>query len=345
MLRVAVVGATGYAGGELLRLLCQHPKVQLTAVTSEHAAGESIEKRHPSLKGFLSLALEPLEVKALSARADFFFLALPHRTAQTPMAALLGAGKKVVDLSADFRLQDPLTYEKWYQASHSEPGLLKQVVYGLPEVYSAWIAEAQGVANPGCYPTGALLPLFPLIKNGLVSPNETILIDSKSGVSGAGRSPSPTSHFTEVNEGVEAYNVGVHRHLPEIVQEVIRGGMTSPRVIFTPHLLPMNRGILTTIYIRLNRSLSRGEILSVLSSHYAKSPFIRILDGSPNPKNVRGSNFCDIGAYIHPDGGWAILLSAIDNLVKGAAGQAVQNMNLMMGFPETAGLMSPGLCP
>jgi N-acetyl-gamma-glutamyl-phosphate reductase len=291
------------------------------------------------------LSLEAFDAGSLDDRADFFFLALPHRSAQEPMAALMGLGKKVVDLSADFRLRDPALFEKWYQAPHTQPDLLKRVVYGLPEVYRKVISSAQGVANPGCYPTGALLPLYPLIKAEIIDPNGPIVIDGKSGVSGAGRSPSLTTHFPEVNEGAEAYSVGVHRHLPEILQEIHRMGMSSQKVIFTPHLFPINRGILTTIYVRLTRAISREELLELLSSRYKNDPFIRIIDGSPNPRNVRGSNFCDIGAYIDSDSGWAVLLSAIDNLVKGAAGQAIQNMNLMMGYEETAGLLTPGMFP
>jgi N-acetyl-gamma-glutamyl-phosphate reductase len=345
MTRVAVIGGTGYTGGELLRLLCRHPKVRITAVTSEQSAGEPVDKRLPHLKGFVPLNFEPLNVEALSERADFFFLALPHGSALGPMADLLDRGKKVVDLSADFRLRDPAIYEKWYRGVHSHPELLERVVYGLSEVYHDGIARASGVANPGCYPTGAILPLYPLVFQGLVDPDEPIVVDSKSGVSGAGRSPSLTTHFPEVNEGVEAYNIGVHRHLPEITQEVHRAGIASPRILFTPHLFPINRGILTTIYVRLNRSFSKDALLELLASHYAKMPFIRILEGSPNPRNVRGSNFCDIGAHVTSDGEWAILLSAIDNLVKGAAGQAVQNMNLMVGDEQTLGLMSPGIFP
>jgi N-acetyl-gamma-glutamyl-phosphate reductase len=336
MLRVAVIGGTGYTGGELLRLLCLHPKVTVTAVTSGQSAGGSIDEKLPHLKGFLSLPLERLDLGPLADRADFFFLALPHRSAQAPMASLIGLGKKVVDLSADFRLRDPAVYQKWYQAPHSQPDLLQRVVYGLSEVNREAISTAQGVANPGCYPTGALLLLYP---------SGPIVIDSKSGVSGAGRTPSQTTHFPEVNEGTEAYSVGVHRHLPEIVQEIDRMGMRSQKVIFTPHLLPINRGILTTIYLRPARAISRGELLDLITSRYKDDPFIRIVEGSPNPRNVRGSNLCDIGAYIDADSGWAVLLSAIDNLVKGAAGQAIQNMNLMMGYEETAGLLAPGIFP
>lgn len=345
MLRVAVVGGTGYTGGELLRLLCQHPKVQITAVTSEHSFGEAVEKKLPNLKGFLAFNMEPFNAAALSTKADFFFLSLPHGKAQAPMADLLQQGKKVVDLSADFRLQDPAIYEKWYRVPHAFPDLLKRVVYGLPEIYRETISRAEGVANPGCYPTGALLPLYPLIQEGLVDGREPIVIDSKSGVSGAGRLPSLTTHFPEVNEGIEAYAVEGHRHLPEITQEINRAGAHSPSVIFTPHLLPITRGLLTSLYVRLARTLSKGDLLDLLTSCYTKHPFIRIVDGTTNPRNVRGSNFCDIGVHIHADSGWATLFSSIDNLVKGAAGQAIQNMNLMMGYEETTGLYSPGFSP
>lgn len=345
MLRVAVLGGTGYTGAEMLRLLCRHPEVEITAVTSEQSAGERIDKRLPHLKGFLSLSFEPIDLERLQDRADFFFLALPHRQAQGPMAFLLERGKRVVDLSADYRLRAPEVYQKWYQTPHAYPHLLTRVVYGLPEIYPEEIAAAQGVANPGCYPTGALLALLPLIREGLLDPQAPILIDSKSGVSGAGRTPSLTTHFPEVHEGVEAYQVGVHRHLPEIIQELHRAGLGSSGVLFTPHLLPMNRGILTTIYVRLNRPMTSSDLLARLAAAYAKRPFIRVGERSPNPAHLRGSNFCDISASIAPDQPWAVLLSAIDNLMKGAAGQAVQNMNLMMGYPESTGLLAPGLFP
>lgn len=343
-LKVAIAGATGYTGGELLRFLSQHPHVEVVGVTSEQSAGEPLAARLPSLKGYYDLALERFDPDTLADRADLIFLALSHTQAIEPARKLIEAGKKVIDLSADYRLRSPLLYEKWYGAPHQQPAILKSAVYGLTEIYRSKIAQGRLIANPGCYPTGALLPLYPFLKEGLADPAREVIIDSKSGVSGAGRSPSSRSHFTEVNEGMTAYNVGVHRHLPEIEQEMARAGGKKLKTLFTPYLLPVNRGILTTIYLPLNRPLSQKKMESVLDL-YKGEPFIRRVDGSPNLAHIRGSNFCDIGVFAASSGRMAILISAIDNLVKGASGQAIQNMNVMMGWDERLGLSAPGFFP
>ncbi|MFY9270744.1 MAG: N-acetyl-gamma-glutamyl-phosphate reductase, partial [Candidatus Manganitrophaceae bacterium] len=345
--KVAIAGATGYTGGELLRLLHNHPKVEVVCVTSEQSVGEPLANRLPSLKGFYDLTLEAFDPKKIAEKSDLVFLALSHTKAMGPAKLFLDAGKKVIDLSADYRLRSPSLYETWYHAPHTEPELLKEAAYGLTEIYRSEIAGSRLIANPGCYPTGALLLLHPFLKGGCVDPSREIIIDSKSGVSGAGRSPSAKSHFTEVHEGLAAYNVGIHRHLPEIEQEIWRQEkrqVDGPErtILFTPYLLPVNRGILTTIYLPLTEPFDQKRLESFLDL-YRGEPFLRMVDGPPNLAHVRGSNFCDIAVFATPSGRTAILMSAIDNLVKGASGQAIQNMNVMMGWDERLGLTSPGL--
>lgn len=343
-LNVAIAGATGYTGGELLRLLFLHPNVEVVSVTSEQSAGEPLIKRLPSLKGYYNLKLEQFDPKKIAEKADLVFLCLSHTKAMEPVRQLLDLGKKVIDLSADYRLRSASLYESWYQTPHTHPELLKEGVYGLTEVYRDEIARSNFIANPGCYPTGALLLLSPFLKAGCIDASREIIIDSKSGISGAGRAPSAKTHFTEVNEGMVAYNIGVHRHLPEIEQEIRRIGGKKRSVLFTPYLLPVNRGILTTIYLPLNGKFTQKKLESVLDV-YRGEPFIRRADGAPNLAHIRGSNFCDLAVFATPGGRTAILMSAIDNLVKGAAGQAIQNMNVMMGWDDRLGLISPGLFP
>jgi N-acetyl-gamma-glutamyl-phosphate reductase len=343
-MKVAIAGATGYTGGELLRLLSSHPNVDIVSVTSEQSAGEPLSSRLPFLKGCYDLTLESFDSERVAEKADLIFVALSHTQAMEPARRLIEAGKRVIDLSADYRLRSPALYEKWYAAPHQQPELLKSAVYGLTEIYRDKIAQGRLIANPGCYPTGALLPLYPFLKEGVIDPTREVIIDSKSGVSGAGRTPTAKTHFTEVNEGMTAYNVGVHRHLPEIEQEIARAAGKKIKTLFTPYLLPVNRGILTTIYLPLNRALSQKKMESILD-FYKGEPFIRKVDGSPNLAHVRGSNFCDIGVFAASSGRIAILISAIDNLVKGASGQAIQNMNVMMGWDERLGLSAPGFFP
>jgi N-acetyl-gamma-glutamyl-phosphate reductase len=355
--RVAVAGASGYTGAELVRLLAQHPLVKLTAVTSEKAAGSAVATVFPHLRNVVRLTFEALAPDALSKQADVVFLALPHTKSMAPVASCLPAGTKVIDLSADYRLKDPRLFERWYQTPHSHPDLLKQAVYGLPELHRSAIAQAQLVASPGCYPTAAVLQLAPLVANGLVV-TDTIVIDAKSGISGAGRSPALPYHFPEAHESLEPYKIGLHRHIPEIEQELNDlkdrrepgQGLTAPvplTVAFTPHLVPMNRGILSTAYCRVKGPMNELAALRALyRDFYKNEPFVRILeDVMPNPRHVRGSNFCDVA--IHHDGraGWIITVAALDNLIKGAAGQAIQAMNLMLGYPEETGLTAPGAYP
>jgi len=340
-LKTAVIGSSGYTGGELLRILLGHPHVAVTAVTSEKSAGRPIASLFPHLLNVTDLVCEAFDPSAIAKKADFAFLALPHVTAQGAAYELHKLGMKVVDLSADYRLSDPALYEKWYEHRHQYPELLDEAVYGLPELHRQEIREAALIANPGCYPTSAILGLAPLVKKRMIDP-ASIVIDSKSG-----RSPSPAHHFPEVNEGLMAYKIGTHRHTPEIEQEISL--LTGEQVIlsFTPHLVPMNRGILSTIYARLSNETDTGNLHALFAEFYKNEPFVRVLPRGefPNVRNVRGSNFCDIGVYADHRTGRAVVVTAIDNLVKGASGQAVQNMNLMMKFDETDGLLSAGMFP
>jgi N-acetyl-gamma-glutamyl-phosphate reductase len=346
MLKVAIAGATGYTGAELIRLLIRHPKVEIVSVTSEQSAGEPLVSRLPFLKGLCDLTLEKLIPGQLAQKADLIFSALSHTHAIDPARKWIDAGKKVIDLSADYRLQSDGVYEKWYGTTHTEPDLLKKAVYGLPEIYRHKIAAIGTgpclIANPGCYPTGTLLPLYPFLKSGEIDTQREIIIDAKSGVSGAGRAATDKTHFPEVNEGLVAYNIGIHRHIPEIEQEVTPFGST---IIFTPYLLPINRGILTTIYLPLKRALSQGQLESILEEQYKGEPFIRRVNVPPNLAHIKGSNYCDIAVFATAKGNTAILISAMDNLVKGASGQAIQNMNILMGWDEQEGLRSPGFFP
>ena len=348
MFKIAVIGASGYMGGELLRLLSQHPKVQLCAVTSEQSKGKRVPELFPNLTSLSHLRFEPAAPDSIAKRADLIFASLPHKSAQGPVAQCVKIGKRVVDLSADYRLKDARLYEQWYQIPHHYPSLLKQAVYGIPEFYRAKIKKAKLVANPGCYPTAALLGLMPLVQRNLVRP-DSIIVDAKSGVSGAGRSSSSAHQFTEAHEGLEAYQVGRHRHLPEIEQELKMLTGSTARVTFTPHLIPLNRGILCTIYAKLKqpRRWTAVDLAELYQTFYKNEPFIQVLGegASPNPKYVRGSNHCQIGLAVDPHTQTVIAMSALDNLGKGGAGQAVQNMNLMLGLKETEGLTSPGVWP
>jgi len=339
--RVAVIGATGYTGAELLRLLSQHPNVTITCVTSEQSAGRPLAERLPFLSGCAELTLEAFDLAGVTARADFIFTALAHTQAMDLVQALVQAGKKVVDLSADFRFRSATLYKKVYGLPHRQPALLKRAVYGLTEIHRKQIARANLTANPGCYPTGALLPIYPYLVAGVVDSAREMIIDAKSGISGAGRTPTPATHFPEIHEGMTAYNIGTHRHQPEIVQALSQ--VQKGAILFTPYLLPVNRGILTTVYLPLSQPLSQRRLSDILDNAYGNEPFIRHVSGSPNLSSVRGANFCDIGVFA--SGRYALLISAIDNLVKGAAGQAIQNMNVMMNWPETLGLEAPGLFP
>ena len=345
--RVAIAGASGYAGAELVRLASTHPYFAITAVTSEKSAGQSVASVFPSLTGIVDHRFEALAPDVLAERADAIFLALPHTKSQDPVATCIKAGKFVVDLSADYRLKDVGTYERWYQTPHAYPQLLKEAVYGLPELHRRAIAEAKLVASPGCYPTAAILQLAPLFAKGLVQP-ETIVIDAKSGVSGAGRSPALPYHFPEAHESLEPYKIGQHRHTPEIEQELsgLQEQVGPVTVTFTPHLVPMNRGILSTAYCRLTQAMPLADLRNLYREFYKGERFVRLYDDIvPNPRYIKGTNYCDVGVYADARAGWVVTVAAVDNLVKGAAGQAIQAMNLMLGLPEETGLTAPGSYP
>lgn len=346
MTTVAVVGASGYTGLELLRLLDRHPEVTVTCVTSEQSAGKKISDLFPSLRGRCDLVLEPLEPAAIAAKAEVIFTALPHQAAMAVVPDFLAAGRKVIDLSADYRLHDPDVYGAWYEP-HKNPELLQAAVYGLPELRRDAIRQACLVANPGCYPTSVILGLKPLLEAGLIDP-DSIIADSASGVSGAGRAAKIDSLYCEVNEGFKAYGVGgVHRHTPEIEQELSELAGQPVTITFTPHLVPMDRGILSTIYATPIKAVSTEELVALYAHSYQHEPFVRILPKGqfPSTAYVRGSNFCDLGVTHDSRTNRVIVVAAIDNLVKGASGQAIQNMNLLCGFPENRGLEGIAIYP
>ena len=345
MITVGIIGASGYTGVELARLLCHCPDVKLAVATSRQYKGMKLAEVYPNLAGLVDIVCDDPGIEELVSRADLFFTAVPHQTAMAIVPDLLKAGKKVVDLSADFRLHDAAVYEKWYQ-EHTAQEYLAEAVYGLPELHRQQIASARLVANPGCYPTSVILGLAPLLESGAIE-SETIIVDSKSGASGAGRSAQTGTLFCEVTEGFKAYKVGAHRHTPEMEQEISELCGKKVTISFTPHLLPMSRGILSTIYAKQSGALSDAEVHEMYRDFYKDEIFVRLCaPGSfPATQFVRGSNFCDIGIKVDKRTGRIVILSTIDNLVKGAAGQAVQNMNIMCNLPETRGLLTVPLFP
>ncbi|MBI5887843.1 MAG: N-acetyl-gamma-glutamyl-phosphate reductase [Deltaproteobacteria bacterium] len=338
MLIVAIVGGSGYTGLELLRILAAHPGVKVVEITSRQYKEKAVASVFPHLKGFYDGLIFSGPEKFKNLKAGLVFCALPHGASQEVVPVLLESGKKVIDLSADFRIKDADIYEEWYE-EHTAKNLLKKAVYGLPELSRVAIKKAKLVANPGCYPTGAILALYPLVKAGLVKP-DSIVIDSKSGTSGAGRQASVETSFVEVAGAFKAYKIGSHRHTPEIEQMLTIAAKEKMSVAFTPHLLPVSRGILTTAYASLTKAMSAHDVHALYAKFYKGEFFVRIMDEGrfPDIAGVRGSNFCDIGVYADPKTKRVIIISAIDNLVKGASGQAVQNMNIMAGFEETTGL-------
>lgn len=342
-INVAILGGSGYTGSELLRLLLSHPHVNITAVTSERSSGTRVSDLFLHLRN-IDLKFELLDLKVLTKKADLFFLCLPHKTSQETAAFLYNAGKKVIDLSADYRIKDPKAYQEWYNAPHLFPSLLKKAVYGLPEIYRQQIKKSSIIANPGCYPVSSILGLAPIIGKNFID-TDSIIIDSKSGTSGAGRGPAQPFMFCEVNESVKAYAVTSHRHTPEIEQELRLISKEKVNIIFTPHLMPMDRGILSTIYIRLKKNINLQSVQKLYQDFYRNESFVRVLENGvyPSTKAVKGSNFCDLSIFLNkrsPRRQTLIVVSAIDNLLKGASGTAVQNMNIMYGFDETAGLLT-----
>lgn len=342
-LNIGIVGGTGYTGSELLRLLAGHPHARVTAVTSRSEAGKPLADAYPNLRRHYDLTFSEPEPAAL-ADCDVVFFATPHAAAMHLVPALLDADQRIVDLSADFRLTDPELWAQWYGEAHACPDLIAEAVYGLPELHRAAIAEARLVACAGCYPTAVVLALAPLLEAGVVE-TRGLIADAKTGVSGAGRSLKTPFLFGEMGESFKAYGVAGHRHLPEIRQ--VLGGVAGGDVdiSFVPHLVPMVRGIFATCYATL--SGRDTDLQGLFESYYAGEPFVDVLapGGLPETREVRGANICRLAVHRPQDGGRVVVLSAIDNLVKGAAGQAVQCFNLMHGLPETEGLNAPGLLP
>ena len=335
MTRIAILGATGYTALELMKILVHHPGAEIVAVTSRQEGNPHVAMVHPSLMGRIDLQMQDLSPAEVAARAECVFSCLPHGVSASLIPALLDAGCRVVDFSADYRLGDGDVFAEWYGQRHPDPGRLGKVPYGLPELFRDQIRGAQLVANPGCYPTTAILALAPLLKSGLIQP-KGIIIDSKSGVSGAGRTPKLTTHYPECNESVAAYNIGRHRHTPEIerILGIAAGGEVD--LVFTPHLIPMDRGILSTTYSTPIGDVSEEALLQALSDFYADEPFVRVVEHLPATKDSLGTNFCDL--TVRMVRGRVLTISCLDNLVKGASGAAVQNFNLMYGHPETTAL-------
>ena len=345
MMRAAIINVTGYAGIELARLLHRHPEVKLTQVTGRSAVGQKLGDAFPHLAD-IDLTIDA----EVSNSVDVVFSALPQTASAEALIPIVEKGIKSIDISADFRLKDPSEYEKWYGVPHAKPQLLEESVYGLPELNRGEIRSATLIANPGCYPTGAILALAPAIREGIV--HEDIIIDAKSGVSGAGRGLSLTTHFSEVNENVFAYAVDGHRHLPEITQELRRfGSGFEPRITFLPHLIPMTRGILSSCYVTLkDGAISTGsngveEVRALYKSFYQEEPFVQVVDSSPMTKHTLGNNSCIVYPTVDIRTNRLVVISCLDNLVKGAAGQAIQNMNIMFDLPETEGLEQLALYP
>jgi N-acetyl-gamma-glutamyl-phosphate reductase len=337
MVKVAVLGATGYTALELIKILLRHPQADIVALTTRQDGAPPVHTIHPSLYGRLTCPVEDLTPAQVAQRAEFVFCCLPHVASMEAVPTLLAGGAKVCDLSADYRLTDPVVYEKWYGHKHSDPGRLADTVYGLPELWADRIPGQSLIANPGCYTSTSILALAPLLKRGFVSP-AGIIIDAKSGVSGAGRTPKLGTLYVECNEGVSAYSVaGTHRHTPEIDQVLSDFTGQKVQVLFTPHLMPMERGIFATIYGQLTRPTTQADLLAHFRAFYAGKPFVRVVEHLPNTRDSAHTNFCDITCRV--TGNTVIVLACLDNLIKGAAGVAVQNFNLMNGFDETTALL------
>jgi N-acetyl-gamma-glutamyl-phosphate reductase len=349
VLRVAVAGASGYMGAELLRLLSVHPKVKLTAVTSERLAGERLDQVYPHFRGLSSLVFQEVDAERLAAEADLVFLALPHMESQRAVPILRRHGRKVIDLSADYRLRDAALYTTWYKAPHIDPAGLAEAVYGLPELHRKEVGQASLVASPGCYPMGAILATAPLVKSGLAA-REGIVVDGKSGLTGAGaqgRKIDPMYLYTEANENAQAYGIATHRHTPEMEQELsaLAGG---PVVLgFTPHLIPLNRGLLTTASVPLTGAVSTADLLALYAEFYGGESFVRVLPEGERPttRHIVGSNYCDLTVVVDSRTRRAVCVSALDNLGKGGSANGVQCLNIMMGWDERSGLEAPPVYP
>lgn len=340
MIKATVIGGSGYVGGELIRLLLFHPEVNLMAVTSKSHTGEKISQVHHNLTSICHLKFQEEDIDSLSQQADILFLALPHGESMKKIKDINLNKTKVIDLSTDFRLKSSSLFQKVYGSKHSVPKLLKQAVYGLTEWHKSELKHTQLVANPGCFSTGALLALMPLAKAGLLTGE--VVIDSKTGSSGSGSTPSETTHHPQRALDFTAYHIFTHRHTWEIMQELTMAQGNQVKIVFTAHSAPLVRGIFTTAYVFLKKDISKEHLENIYNKAYQDSPFVRLVD-SPHCAVVALSNYCDLA--VHALGNKVIITSAIDNLVKGAAGQAIQNMNLMFGLPETTGLTFPGAHP
>jgi len=339
MLKAGIMGSSGFAGEELIRILLSHPEVKITALAAK-IEKTHVSKLYPWSKGMLDLDSYDMSAEEVGKKTDVVFLALPHKVSMRFAPVLLKQGRKVIDLSADFRIKDKAVYEKWYEIKHECPEYLKKAVYGLPELYRRDIKAADLIANPGCYPTSIILGCAPILKKKIVE-TDYIICDSKSGVSGAGRTPTQALMFTEIAvNSFRPYKVNFHRHVPEIDQELSNLAGAKIGVNFVPHLIPMERGILSTIYLKLNKKIDTKEALEIYKDFYKGEYFIRVLEDEqlPDTKNVVRSNFCDVAIKVFPERSLAVVMTAIDNLVKGASGQAVQDMNIMYGFDEKLGL-------
>lgn len=352
MISVSILNVTSYTGLELLRLLSQHPQFVVTSVTARSAVGKRLYEVFPQLRGMSSTQVDPqLVITEEPGQTELAFVCLPHAAAAESVVTLLERGAKVVDLSADFRLRDVALYEEWYKHTHPAPALLETAVYGLCERYRARIEDASLVANPGCYATAAILGIIPALAMGIIGSD--VIIDAKSGISGAGRSLTLGTHYAESNEDVSAYSLTGHRHLAEITQELeaaaLAGGhpVQSPRITFVPHLIPMTRGILATCYADLNqeRVSTKSEVRSLYEEYYAGEPFVRVVDQPPHTKWTYGNNLCLVYPMVDTRTRRLLVISCLDNLVKGAAGQAIQNANRLFGLPETTGLLAAPLYP
>jgi N-acetyl-gamma-glutamyl-phosphate reductase len=336
MIRVGIIGASGYTAVEAIELLLAHPNVQVAVATSRSGDGQSICNLHPQLADRIDIPVENLSCVEIAQRCDIAFCCLPHGASAEHVAELNQLGCRVIDLSADYRLSTPELYHQWYGEVHCDPARLGTTPYGLPEIFGTDLLTADLVANPGCYPTSAILPLAPLILEGLVD-TSAIIVDSKSGVSGAGRTAKESNSYCTVNESISAYAIGTHRHQAEIVDVLHRKTGVLPKIVFTPHLVPMERGILSTIYFRSLKSATSNQIRECLATYFSSHPFVRMAAHLPATRFVSRTNYCDIA--VRENGEFIVIVSAIDNLIKGASGAAVQNLNCMYGWPQTTGLL------
>lgn len=344
-IKASVIGASGYGGAEAVRLLTTHPHVEIVHVTAESQQGQSMSGLYPNLRSFVDQTMIAVDPERIGHDSDVTFISLPSGKAMSLVPTLLQQGSKVIDIAADFRLRDAALYPTWYKVTHTAPEYLGEAVYGLPELHREALKKTRLVANPGCYPAASLLAAFPLLRAGVVQ-TTGVIIDAKSGVSGAGRGGGGGFGFSETNEDVRAYSVTGHNHIAEIEQELSSVARAQVRVNFTPHLIPMTRGILATVYAPLARPLTEADAVALYQETYRNEPFVRVLhDTLPRTKATLGSNYCDVAVKIDTRTSTAIAIAAIDNLGRGAAGQAVQNMNLMFGLPETTALQFPGLFP